>query len=115
MPSWRLHKAWTSASSPSSKSSTSCPPEGASFAPRCHVPVDGVERRIEAATGGRIKQTNFIPLPTAHPLCYGVAYLLQDEGGGVHGFTDLLGREPLSRHLADGYLLQPGPVLEEEL
>jgi uncharacterized radical SAM superfamily Fe-S cluster-containing enzyme len=88
---------------------------GGSFEPRLHLPVDGVERRVEAATGGKIKQTHFIPLPTAHPLCYGVAYLLQDEAGGVHGFADLLGREPLSRHLADGYLLQPGPVLEQEL
>jgi tetraether lipid synthase len=88
---------------------------GASFAPRCHVPVDGVERRIEESTSGKIRKQHFIPLPTAHPLCYGVAYLLQDESGGVHSFADLLGREPLSRHLADGYLLQPGPALEQEL
>src|SRR5512138_2846122 len=57
---------------------------GATFSPRRHVPVEGVERRIEEATAGRIRKADFQPLPSAHPLCYGVAYFLADDAGGVH-------------------------------
>jgi 7,8-dihydro-6-hydroxymethylpterin dimethyltransferase len=88
---------------------------GGSFQPRRHLPVDGVERRIEAATGGRVRQSDFVPLPTAHPLCYGVAYLLLDGAGDAHSFARLLGRPVLTRHLGDGYLLQPTEALEQEL
>jgi hypothetical protein len=88
---------------------------GGRFLPRRHLPVDGVERRIEAASGGRIRQADFVPLPTAHPLCYGVAYLLLDGAGGVHSWTRLLGRPALAGHLGDGYLLQPTAALEQEL
>jgi 7,8-dihydro-6-hydroxymethylpterin dimethyltransferase len=92
---------------------------GGGFAPsaglREHLPVDGVERRIAEATGGRLRRADFLPLPTAHPLCYGVSYLLIDERGTPHSFARLLGRESLARHLADGYLLHPGDQLEEEI
>jgi 7,8-dihydro-6-hydroxymethylpterin dimethyltransferase len=88
---------------------------GGSFLPRQHLPVDGVERRIEAASGGRIRQADFVPLPTAHPLCYGVAYLLLDSAGGVHSWSRLVGRASLAAHLGDGYLLQPTAALEQEL
>ena len=88
---------------------------GGGFQPRGHIPVDGVERRIEELTGGRLRRSDFLPLPTAHPLCYGVSYLLLDEKGGAHSFSRLLGRETLARHLADGYLLHPGEELEDEL
>jgi hypothetical protein len=88
---------------------------GGRFAPRLHLPVDGVERRLEAASGGRIRAAGFQPLPTAHPLCYGVSYLLLDPTGKVHSLSDLLGRECLARHLAEGYLLRPTQALESEL
>ncbi len=88
---------------------------GGSFAPRQHLPVDRVERLLEEASGGRVRQASFLPLPTAHPLCYGVSYLLQGGKGGVHALADLLGREAMTRLLADGYLLHPGPELDAEL
>lgn len=88
---------------------------GGSFLPRKHIPVDGVERRIEEATAGRIRRRDFLPLPSAHPLCYGVTYLIADGKGSVHSFLDVLDREIVSRHLAEGYLLRPSSELEEEL
>ena len=88
---------------------------GGNFLPRRHIPVEGVERRIEEATGGRIGRAHFQPLPTAHPLCYGVSYLLLDDTGQAHPMAGLLSREAIARHLAQGYLLQPTPELEDEL
>ena len=88
---------------------------GGTFGPRQHIPVDGVERRIETASSGRIRVQDFIPMPSAHPLCYGVAYLLKDAGGQVHPFTALLGRDAVARHLGDGYLIHPSEALESDL
>jgi hypothetical protein len=88
---------------------------GGTFRPRAHLPVEGVERLLEAAAAGRFTRGAFLPLPTAHPLCYGVAYLLADAGGGLCSLTELLGVEALAAHLADGYLLRPTEALEAEL
>jgi len=88
---------------------------GGAFEPRQHIPVDGVQRRIDEVSKGRIQPRDFVPLPTAHPLCYGVTYLLLDEQGEAHPFPRLLGREATARHLAGGYLLHPTAELELEL
>jgi uncharacterized radical SAM superfamily Fe-S cluster-containing enzyme len=88
---------------------------GGLFEPRRHVPVEGVERRIEEATGGRIARRDFVPLPTAHPLCYGVSYLLSDGAGALHPMSRLLSAEALARQLADGYLMRPTDRFEDEL
>jgi uncharacterized radical SAM superfamily Fe-S cluster-containing enzyme len=88
---------------------------GGSYLPRHHIPVDGVERRIEEVTAGRIRQSDFLPLPSAHPLCYGVNYLMTGRKGALHSFLEILDREIISRHLAQGYLLHPSSELEEEL
>jgi uncharacterized radical SAM superfamily Fe-S cluster-containing enzyme len=88
---------------------------GGSFGPRRHLPVDGVVRRLAQASGGRVRPEDFLPLPTAHPLCYAVAYYFLDDAGHAHPLVDLLGRELLARHGSEGYLLHPGPALEAEL
>jgi uncharacterized radical SAM superfamily Fe-S cluster-containing enzyme len=88
---------------------------GGSFEPRQHIPVDGVERLIAKATGDTIRQEDFLPLPTAHPLCYGVNYLICGPAGGLHSFSELLDKRTIAEHLAQGYLLHPTDELEEEL
>lgn len=88
---------------------------GKNFMPRQHIPVDGVERRIEEATKGLIRTDHFLPLPTAHPLCYGVCYLLNDPANEILSFTDLFDSTTLSSHLSEGYLLKPSDRLEEDL
>jgi uncharacterized radical SAM superfamily Fe-S cluster-containing enzyme len=88
---------------------------GGLFQPRAHLPVDGVERRIEEASGGRLRAADFLPLPTAHPLCYGASYLLSTSGGALVPFAKLLSREAIAEHLSQGYLMRPGERLEGEL
>lgn len=88
---------------------------GGEFLPRKHIPVDGVERVIRETSGGRIRKSDFMPLPTAHPLCYGVSYFLIDGSGSIHSLTDILEKSIISRHLADGYLLQPSEEFEVDL
>jgi len=88
---------------------------GGHFLPRKHIPVEGVERRIEEASAGRIARRHFQPLPTAHPLCYGVTYLLLDDAGRAHPLSELIDRRAIASHLAEGYLLQPSSALEQEL
>jgi tetraether lipid synthase len=88
---------------------------GGTFEPRRHLPVDEVERSIEGASGGRIREADFQPLPTAHPLCYGVTYLLTSGGGPPAPLSRILGRDALAKHLADGYLLRPSEAFEDEM
>jgi hypothetical protein len=88
---------------------------GGAFGPRRHLPLDGVARRVEQASGGQLRQADFLPLPTAHPLCYAVSYLLLDDAGGVHSFAEAVGREALAAHLADGYLPHPTDELGAHL
>ncbi len=88
---------------------------GCNFTPRQHIPVDGVERRIEEATEGKITMNDFFPLPTAHPLCYGVCYLLMDEENQLLSLTDVFDQDTLSSHLTSGYLLKPSGRLQDDL
>ena len=80
---------------------------GASFGPRQPMPVDEVERMIESASAGRIGVADFMPLPTAHPLCYGVSYLFSDDRQSLHPMTRLLGKAEIASMASDGYLLHP--------
>lgn len=80
---------------------------GANFQPRTPVPVDEVERMIDVASAGKIAVSDFMPLPTAHPLCYGVSYLLASDEDGLHPMTRLLGKSEIATMARDGYLLHP--------
>jgi 7,8-dihydro-6-hydroxymethylpterin dimethyltransferase len=88
---------------------------GAHFQPRTPVPVDEVERMIDRASGGRIAVSDFMPLPTAHPLCYGVSYLLASDEEGLHPMTRLLGKSEIASMARDGYLLHPSDDLESAM
>jgi uncharacterized radical SAM superfamily Fe-S cluster-containing enzyme len=91
---------------------------GAHFEPRRHVPVDEVERMIETASQGPITAADFMPLPTAHPLCYGVSYLFADEHLGqatLAPMTRLLDKADIAAMSRDGYLLHPGDVSESAI
>ncbi len=87
---------------------------GAFFEPREHIPVDGVVRRIAAASRGRLSADDFMPLPGVHPLCYAVSYLLGDKDA-LHSFRALLDRDTMARNLVGGYLMQPSAELETAL
>ncbi|MBI6546515.1 MAG: radical SAM protein, partial [Cyanobacteria bacterium NC_groundwater_1444_Ag_S-0.65um_54_12] len=80
---------------------------GRNFGPREHLPVDGVEALIERATAGKIRQSDFMPLPSAHPLCYGICYLFGRQLDELVPFLRLMEREQLREFLTEGYLLHP--------
>jgi len=78
---------------------------GKSFLPRRHMPLDGAARAIEEATAGELRREHFVPHPSAHPLCYAVAYYLK-AGGRLRSFTDFLRPDEFRNLLAGGYLVQ---------
>lgn len=88
---------------------------GKNFSPREHMPVDEVEALIETATSGKIRVSDFMPLPTAHPLCYGISYLLGRSYEELVPFLRILKREDMREFLKDGYLLHPDENFERAL
>jgi hypothetical protein len=80
---------------------------GGRFADRRHIPVDEAARLVCACSRGTIKPGDFVPRPSAHPLCYAVSYLLRTSYGLV-SFTRFAPREKISGLLADSYLIRPG-------
>ncbi len=80
---------------------------GRNFQPRETMPLDGAARAIETATNGALRARDFFPHSGAHPLCYSVAYYLQQDGH-YRSLTEVFTVEELRRMLGHGYLLQPG-------
>jgi 7,8-dihydro-6-hydroxymethylpterin dimethyltransferase len=85
---------------------------GRAFQPRKHIPVDGVVRRLADIAEYGLLPTDFVSLPSAHPLCYQVSYLLRGTGNDWLPFSRILGEDCLRDHFKDGYLIRPGPELE---
>lgn len=79
---------------------------GKSFQPRLPLPLDGAATAIETATRGRMRAGHFFAHAGAHPLCYSVAYYLND-GGEYRSLTEFFTVEELRQMLGTGYLLQP--------
>ncbi|RCK81124.1 MAG: Molybdenum cofactor biosynthesis protein MoaA [Candidatus Ozemobacter sibiricus] len=79
---------------------------GGAFAPRTHLPLDRAARLIEEATGGRLRRAFFRPLPTAHPLCYQIAYAFK-AGDRLFDFGEVFSPDEFERLLGPGYLMRP--------
>jgi uncharacterized radical SAM superfamily Fe-S cluster-containing enzyme len=86
---------------------------GRRFGPRAHLPVDGVLDRIERQTSGAIRKSDFVPLPSAHPLCYAVAMLLTDGKGGLVPLARMIGPGVMRKVLEKGYLPHPEETFSE--
>lgn len=72
-----------------------------------------VLQRIEETTGGHLRASDFVPSPSAHPLCYQIAYLLMDEEGGpAVPFLRFMDRETMYSVLQDHLYLEPNTRLE---
>lgn len=73
---------------------------------------------VEKTTKGLLRVSDFVSSPSAHPLCYQIAYLLMDPNkGGEPGipFTRFLSRQTLYECLQDHLYLEPGSRLERAL
>ncbi len=79
---------------------------GKHFQPRETMPLDGAARAIQLGMKGEMRESDFFPHSSAHPLCYSIAYYLKD-GERLRSLTDFLSIEELRGMLAPGYLLQP--------
>ena len=89
---------------------------GTSFARDTRISMVEVLDRIAETTGGLLSRNDFIPSPSAHPLCYQIAYLLLDDAGGLPlPFTRFLERETLYEALTDHLYLEPSRTLEQAL
>lgn len=89
---------------------------GISFDRTGRISMLEVLQRIEETTDGLLRASDFVPSPSAHPLCYQIAYLLIDEQGGpAIPFLRFMDRETMYECLADHLYLEPGPKLERAL
>jgi uncharacterized radical SAM superfamily Fe-S cluster-containing enzyme len=88
---------------------------GRAFLPRRHIPVDGVVRRLSQVKRFGLVPRDFVSLPSAHPLCYQVSYLLRGAGDDWLPFARILGPDTMREHFKGGYLIRPGAELEVAL
>lgn len=92
---------------------------GADFPRSARYTPDQVMRDLEAQTAGRIKASDFVPSPAAHPLCYQVCYLLRvDEPDGSRQwtpFTRFMAKADLRALLGHTLYMEPGRELESAL
>jgi hypothetical protein len=79
---------------------------GGCFGPRAHVPVDEATRIVCEQSHGVLQPGDFMPRPSAHPLCYSVCYMLR-SGGSFLPFLRFAERERMAPMLTDSYLLRP--------
>jgi uncharacterized radical SAM superfamily Fe-S cluster-containing enzyme len=86
---------------------------GARFDRRARYGADEVLADLERQTGGLLAMSDFVPSPSAHPLCYQVTYLLRTEAGAWRPFPRFMERTDLREMLAGALYLVPGPEMEE--
>jgi len=78
---------------------------GGSFPRKKHIPVDEAARMICKNLGGEILETDFLSRPSAHPLCYSIAYLFK-TGDRFLPFTRVMSNEEIHARLRGSYLLR---------
>lgn len=86
---------------------------GVGFPRAARITIPDLHRRIEEASGGRIRARDFVPSPLAHPHCYSICYLLLLDGGGYVPFTRLTSRLRLFELLQESLYIEPREQLEE--
>jgi uncharacterized radical SAM superfamily Fe-S cluster-containing enzyme len=89
---------------------------GETYDRSARISMHEVLTRIEQTTKGLLRETDFVPSPCAHPLCYQIAYLLLDpEGGPPVPYLRFLTRQEMIACLADHLYLEPSATLERAL
>ncbi|MBL8681681.1 MAG: radical SAM protein [Myxococcales bacterium] len=89
---------------------------GASFDRSARISMFEVLEAIEQTTKGLLRTSDFVPSPSAHSLCYQIAYLLtDDEGGAPLSFLRFMERDELYACLEDHLYLEPTARLEAAL
>ena len=78
---------------------------GGRFPGRLHIPVDEATRIVCEHSGGALDPADFMPRPSAHPLCYSVCYMLA-SGGEFVPFTRFASRDTIAGLMRDSYLIR---------
>ena len=86
---------------------------GSAFTRRGRYTTYDVLADLEQQTGGLLRVSDFVPSPSAHPMCYLITYLLRLDDGRWLPFPRFMSTEDL-RHLLTGNLyLQATPQVEQ--
>jgi 7,8-dihydro-6-hydroxymethylpterin dimethyltransferase len=72
-----------------------------------HIPVDEAARIVCEHSSGQLDFADFVPRPSAHPLCYLMCYALK-QGNELLPFTRFTTREKIASVLQDSYLIRVG-------
>lgn len=81
---------------------------GGRFERTRHLPVDEAARLVCRASGGELRFDDFLPRPSAHPLCYLTCYLLKSDERWLP-LARLASRADIARLFQDSYLLRAAP------
>ena len=90
---------------------------GGEFAhdPMRRLTIPGVIRRIEEQTQGRLRYTDFFPLPCSHPQCVSLTYLLRLNDGSHLPFARFVDFERYTTLLRSSATLPSSPEVEDAL
>jgi uncharacterized radical SAM superfamily Fe-S cluster-containing enzyme len=88
---------------------------GRHFDRRARMDTHELLVEVERQSGGQLAVADFVSLPSAHPLCYLVTYLLKLPGGRWLPFPRFMTRADLAALLGDTLYLLPSPEMEERL
>jgi len=72
---------------------------------RRHIPVDEAARIVCEHSSGQLEFPDFVPRPSAHPLCYLTCYMLK-QGSAFLPFARFASREKITELMRDSYLLR---------
>ena len=78
---------------------------GGQCGPRNHLPVDEAVRIVCEQSGGMLTPDDFMPRPSAHPLCYSLCYLVK-SGDSFLPFLRFASPQRLAPLLAESYLIR---------
>ncbi len=88
---------------------------GVGFSRGARITTPDLHRILSEATEGKLRWTDFVPSPLAHPHCYSICYLLMLDGGGYVPFTRFMSRADLFELLSDSIYIQPREKTERIL
>ena len=78
---------------------------GGNFPRTQHIPVDEATRIVCEQSGGMLEFADFMPRPSAHPLCYSLCYMLQSEDTFLP-FARFAAKERIAELLEKSYLIR---------
>ncbi len=88
---------------------------GSRFDRRARYTTYDVLADLETQTEGKLRISDFVPSPSAHPMCYLVTYLLRLDDGSWLPFPRFMEPDDLRALLTGSLYLEPTPEVEQRL